>query len=75
MLVATSSRQLVFTPAEVAAVFYLALTQHLSRTSQFSDSRRAVVSSARSLFRRQAAATRDRKVRAIERAFTRVGIT
>jgi Zn-dependent metalloprotease len=74
MLVATSSRRLVFTPAEVAAVFYLALTQHLSRTSQFTDSRRAVLNSARSLFRREPARTRNLKVRAIERAFTAVGI-
>ena len=34
---------LTLTPAEVAAVFYLALTQRLSRTSQFIDSRRAAV--------------------------------
>ncbi len=74
MLVATSSRRLVFTPAEVAAVFYVALTQHLSRTSQFSDSRRAVVTSARTLFRRDPARTRNRKVQAIEKAFTAVGI-
>src|SRR5262249_20931749 len=38
---------LIFTPQEMAAVFYLALTQQLSRTSQFVDSRRGVLTSAR----------------------------
>ena len=33
------------------AVFYVALTQHLSRTSEFSDSRRAVTLAIQSLFR------------------------
>ena len=37
----------LFTPAQAAGVFYLALTQQLSATSQFADSRRAVVSSVR----------------------------
>ncbi|MGI8458565.1 MAG: M4 family metallopeptidase [Propionibacteriaceae bacterium] len=62
------------TPGEVAAVFYLALTQRLSRTSQFVDSRRAVVASARSLFRRLPAAERQGKITAIEAAFEAVGI-
>jgi Zn-dependent metalloprotease len=62
------------TPAEVAAVFYLALTQRLSRTSQFTDSRRAVVASARTLFRTLDAAERDAKVGAVEAAFDAVGI-
>ena len=35
---------LILTPAEVAAVFYLTLTQRLSLTSQFADSRRFAVS-------------------------------
>jgi Zn-dependent metalloprotease len=62
------------TPAEVAAVFYLALTQRLTRTSQFADSRRAVVASARTLFRTLDAAERDAKVAAVEGAFDAVGI-
>lgn len=62
------------TPAEVAAVFYLALTQRLSRTSQFADSRRAAVASGRTLFRSLPAEQRDRKVAAIGKAFTDVGI-
>ena len=52
----------MLTPNEVAGVCYLALTQHLSRTSQFADSRRAVVTSARTLFRKLTRATRDRKL-------------
>lgn len=64
----------VLTPAQVAAVFYLALTQRLSRTSQFADSRRAVIASGRTLFRGLPDADRDRKVAAIGQAFTDVGI-
>lgn len=66
---------LIMPPSEVAGAFYLALTQRLSRTSQFSDSRRAVVASARTLLRRQAAVDQDRKVQAIEDAFDAVGIS
>ncbi|TCO43638.1 bacillolysin/neutral peptidase B [Kribbella antiqua] len=65
---------LVLTPVEVVAVFYLALSQRLSRTSQFIDSRRAVVASARSLFRGLDPDERARKIAAIERAFDAVGI-
>jgi Zn-dependent metalloprotease len=65
---------LELSPAEVAAVFYLALTQRLSRTSQFTDSRRAVVASARTLFRALPAHQRTSKVAAVEAAFTAVGI-
>ncbi len=62
------------TPDEVAAVFYLALTQRLSRTSQFADSRRAVITSARTLFRKLPADEQERKITAIEDAFDAVGI-
>jgi Zn-dependent metalloprotease len=65
---------LILTPTEVAAVCYLALWQRLSRTSQFVDSRRAIVASARSLFRRLPVDERARKVTAIEEAFNGVGI-
>jgi bacillolysin/neutral peptidase B len=75
MLTATDGPdRTVFTPSEVAAVFYLALTQRLSRTSQFVDSRRAVIDSARTLFRSSSAEERSRKVAAIEDAFSAVGI-
>jgi Zn-dependent metalloprotease len=65
---------LVMTPDEVAAVFYLALSQRLSQTSQFIDSRNAVVASARTLFRAASEDERDRKIAAIEAAFSAVGI-
>jgi Zn-dependent metalloprotease len=65
---------LVMTPSEGAAVFYLALSQRLSQTSQFSDSRNAAVSSARTLFRVLPEDERERKVAAIEAAFSGVGI-
>ena len=65
---------LVMTPTGVAAVFYLALTQRLSRTSQFSDSRRAVVASTRTLFRTEPPEVREAKVAAVEAAFEAVGI-
>jgi Zn-dependent metalloprotease len=65
---------LALTPAEVAAVFYLTLTQRLSRTSQFADSRRGAVASARSLFRLLPAEQRDAKVAAVDNAFAAVGI-
>jgi Zn-dependent metalloprotease len=55
-------------------VFYLALTQRLTRTSQFADSRRAAVASAQTLFRALAAQDRQRKVGAVEAAFDAVGI-
>jgi bacillolysin/neutral peptidase B len=66
--------QPALTPREVAAVFYLALTQQLSRTSQFSDSRRGVMLAARSLFRTLAPADRDLKLGAVANAFRVVGI-
>jgi Zn-dependent metalloprotease len=64
----------IFTTAEVAALFFVALTQQLSRTSQFSDSRRAVLQVARSLFRNAAPKTRDAKIKAVERGFAAAGI-
>ena len=70
----TDDGTLELSPAEVAAVFYLALTQRLSRTSQFTDSRRAVVASARTLFRTLPADQLARKVAAVEGAFDAVGI-
>jgi Zn-dependent metalloprotease len=70
----TDDGTLQLSPAEVAAVFYLALTQRLSRTSQFTDSRRAVVASARTLFRTLPADQLAHKVAAVEGAFDAVGI-
>jgi Zn-dependent metalloprotease len=65
---------LILSPGEGAAVFYLALTQRLSQTSQFADSRRHVVASARTLFRTLPADQQNRKVVAIGAAFAAVGI-
>lgn len=64
----------LFTPPQLAAIFYIALTQHLTRQSNFSASRRGVVLAARTLFRNEPAASRDAKIAAIERAFDDVGI-
>ena len=62
----------LFKPREVAALFYIALTQHLSRTSRFADSRRGVELAARSLFANRS--NRNTLFRAVARAFDRVGI-
>jgi len=59
----------LFKPEESAAIFYIALTQHLSRQSKFSDSRRAVLLAARSLFRKLPQADIDRRVNTIEAGF------
>lgn len=65
----------VFTPREAAALYYLALTQYLSRTSGFSDSRRGVELAAQTLFRTDEPATSARKLAAVAKAFDDVGIT
>ncbi|QCO00111.1 M4 family peptidase (plasmid) [Azospirillum argentinense] len=62
----------LFQPAEVTQIFYLALSQSLSRTATFADSHRAVMSAARSLFR--ADPKRSLKVAAVAEAFEAVGI-
>lgn len=74
IFVSSDAAGLIFAPDDVAAIFYVAVTQLLSRTSQFYDSRWAAVSAARSLFRNSTAAELQRKVSAIEAAFTAVGI-
>ena len=66
--------ELTLTPHEVAAVYYIALTQRLSRTSQFVDARRATIASARSFFRNRPQEERERKVAAVGAAFDAVGI-
>jgi Zinc metalloprotease (elastase) len=62
----------LFDARSAAQLFYLALTQHLSRTSSFSQSRLAVTLAAQTLFR--SSADRNEKLAAIENAFTSVGI-
>ena len=64
----------LFKAREVAAMFYICITQYLSRNSGFSDSRRGVVLAARTLFRKDSGTLRDRKVRAIESGFNAAGI-
>jgi Zn-dependent metalloprotease len=74
VMAANAGGQPVFSHRELAALFYLALTQQLTRTSEFIDSRRALLLVARTLFRSEPAAARRRRTRAIEAAFTAVGI-
>ena len=64
----------LFTRRQVAAIFYIALTSYLSRTSQFSDSRRAIVLATRSLFRNKSAVDLAKRVKAVEDGFTAAGI-
>jgi len=64
----------LFTAEQVAAMFFVALTIHLSRTSDFAASRRAVLAATRSLFRKDPPAMLKYKVAAVEKAFSSVGI-
>lgn len=64
----------LFTRRQLAAMFYIALTSHLSRTSQFSDSRRAVILATRSLFRSRSGAALAQRVKAVEDGFAAAGI-
>jgi Zn-dependent metalloprotease len=64
----------LFSPREVAIIFYLTQTQQLSRTAQFADSRRGVIQSARTFFRALPAAQLTERITAIEKAFQDVGI-
>jgi bacillolysin/neutral peptidase B len=63
-----------FSPAEVAALFYITVSQYLSRTSGFRDSRRGVGLATRTLFRDEPEVDRDRRLAAVGRAFDAVGI-
>jgi Zn-dependent metalloprotease len=64
----------LFQPAQLAAMFYVALTQQLSRMSTFSDSRRGVVIATRSLFRKLPQADVDARAAAVEAGFDAAGI-
>ena len=75
VITAKTGGNYVFAPDDVAALFYLALTVYLSRTSGFSDSRRAAVQAARTLFRNDPQAMLDAKVKAVEDGYTAAGIT
>lgn len=75
ILTAKKGAKLLFTVEQVAAMFFVALTVHLSRTSDFSDSRRALVAATHSIFRKDSPATLKLKVVAVEQAYTAVGIS
>lgn len=74
IMTAKTGNKYLFTPAELAALFYIAVTLQLSRTSQFADSRRAVVQAARSLFRGESAGKRNARIAAVEQGFSAAGI-
>ena len=74
VMTATSGGKFLFKPAELAAMFYLALTQQLSRQSTFSDSRRGVVLATRSLFRMLPQNEIETRARAVEAGFDAAGI-
>ena len=69
-----SQKRFVFKPNELAAVFYIALTQQLTRQSGFSASRRGVTLAAQTLFRNDPPATLKAKIAVIAKAFSDVGI-
>jgi Zn-dependent metalloprotease len=71
---ANDGRKFIFRPHELAAMFYIALTQQLSRQSTFADSRRGVVLATRSLFRRLPEKQIERRVEAVEAGFDAAGI-
>jgi Zn-dependent metalloprotease len=74
VMTAKVGRAFAFKPAELAAMFYVALTQQLSRQSTFSDSRRGVVLATRSLFRNLPQHQIDARVAAVEAGFGEAGI-
>lgn len=74
IITARTGSSYTFSRNKLAAMFYIALTAHLSRTSQFSDSRRALVQATRSLFRKESAASLAQKVKAVEDGFAAAGI-
>jgi len=75
LITAKQNGQHVFGFSEVAALFYVALTQFLASTSGFADSRRAVERAAKTLFGQDPPATRARKLAAIADAFDAVGVS
>jgi Zn-dependent metalloprotease len=74
VMTAKNGNAFMFKPAELAAMFYVALTQQLSRQSTFADSRRGVVLVTRSLFRTLPQDQLDARVAAVEAGFDAAGI-
>jgi Zn-dependent metalloprotease len=72
LVTAKSAGVPLFDPGTIARLFYLTLTEQLSRTSGFADSRRGLELVARSLFRVDPG--RTGKLAAIAEAFDDVGI-
>lgn len=64
----------LFSMKELAGLFYIALTGHLSRQSEFSDSRRGLELAAESLFRSSPEKERAVRLSAIAAAFDAAGI-
>jgi Zn-dependent metalloprotease len=69
-----SANRFIFTPTELAAMFYITLTQYLTRSSDFSASRRGVSLAAQTLFRNHPQVIRQAKIAAIAKGFSDVGI-
>jgi Zn-dependent metalloprotease len=74
VMTAKNGDEFMFKPAELAAMYYVALTQQLSRQSTFADSRRGVVLVTRSLFRTLPQDQIDARVAAVEAGFDTAGI-
>jgi Zn-dependent metalloprotease len=74
IMTAKNGATFLFTAAELAAMFYIAITQQLSRQSTFADSRRGVVLATRSLFRKLPSSDLDRRIAAVEAGFDAAGI-
>jgi Zn-dependent metalloprotease len=64
----------LFVPSELAALFYFALSQLLSRSSNFAQFRSAVESAGKSVFRKNAEAVIQAKLASITDGFDKVGI-
>jgi neutral peptidase B len=74
VMTACGPKGFLFKPRELAAMFYVALTQQLSRQSTFADSRRAVTLATRSLFRRLPQPQIDARAAAVKAGFDAAGI-
>jgi Zn-dependent metalloprotease len=74
VMAAKVAKRYVFRPAEVAAIFYITVSQHLSRQSVFADSRRGALIAAQSLFRKLPPAQLKKRIKALEGAFDKAGI-
>ncbi|HEX2366489.1 MAG TPA: M4 family metallopeptidase [Bradyrhizobium sp.] len=74
VITAQSNGAFLFKAEELAAMFYIALTQQLSSQSTFAASHRAVALAARSLFRNLPQGDIDTRIGAIDAGFAAAGI-